>query len=72
LTNYHRHPNPQSHPSFQQLKDALFLPDSSSLEWGEKKEEEGNCYLEAMMLGGSLQVAEGLYLDLQNTYKPAM
>ena len=67
---YHRHPDPSKRTSFQDLKDALFLFDSNLLVWDD--EEEENCHSEAMKLGASLQAAEGLYLDLQNTYKSSI
>ena len=67
---YHRHPDPSRRTSFQDLKDALFLSDSNLLAWDE--EEEENCHCAAMKLGASLQAAEGLYLDLPNTYKSSI
>ena len=49
------------------VKGELSLPDPLLLQW---KEEDASGNSEALKLGASLQSAEDLHMDLQNTYKP--
>ena len=48
------------------VKGELSLPDPTLMKW---REEETSGNPEALRLGASLESAQDLYIDLQNTYK---
>ena len=63
-----RHPEPSKRPSFKEVKEMLFFSASSLLQW---TREDTSSNPEVLKVGSSLQFAEYLFIDLQNTYKNA-
>ena len=66
LFTLYRHPKASKRSSFVDVKGELSLPDPTLMKW---REEEKSGNPEALRLGASLESAQDLYMDLQNTYK---